>query len=306
MKKFLMALVVLAIVSGPALAGPNANGVLMVHNTGVAFSTDPFPTVKPACVDIVNTVAMDNAIGAQSTPVVWKVYAVFPLANTPRLKSLGWGITLSAVNGGGVVIEHNGAPSDSVFFITSAGWPPATVGIAEVGMSLAGNVWTSPVDEMWWFSGYAYAGAVGEPQMFNVVANSQLGNQLFGDDGIPALVDPIAGYGSLGFGQPGHTFCPTGIVIGACCFTTGTCQMLSAVECQTAGGSFFGGDCAVTVCPIPVYGACCVGGVCNVVTPGVCQGAGGTYYGNGTICEPSPCPVPTETKSWGQIKNDYR
>ena len=31
MKKFLMALVVLAIASAPALAGPNANGIIVVH-----------------------------------------------------------------------------------------------------------------------------------------------------------------------------------------------------------------------------------------------------------------------------------
>ena len=308
MKKFLMALVVLAIATGPAWAGPNANGVLMVHNTGVQWSTDPFPTVLPTCAEIVNTVAMGNEGGAtpsQSVPVVWKVYAVFPLANSPRLVALGWGLTLSAVDGGGVVITHND-PAPGVFKIVSAGWPPATTGVAEVGMSFPDSARTTPVTELWWFDGYAYAGALGEPQMFSVVPHSNPMNQIFSDDQIPSNADPIAGYGTLGFGQPGYTFCPTGEIIGACCFDDGTCQMLSAVACQDLHGSFNGGTCSPTLCPVIKYGACCVGTVCNIVTHDVCTNLGGTYYGDDSLCEPYPCATPTETKTWGQIKNSYR
>jgi len=307
MKKFLMALVVLAIASGPALAGPNENGQLMVHNTGVAWSTDPFPTVQPACLEIVNTVEMAGTPAAQSVPVVWKVYAVFPLANSPRLMTVGWGINFNPVADGGVVIEQNGPAGPGVFNIVSAGWPPALGSTAgDVGMSFTDSTRISHVTECWWFSGYAYAGSLGEPQMFSVVPNIFSINQIFGDDAFPSNADPITGYGRLGFGQPGYTYCPTGIVTGACCFTTGVCEMLSAVDCQTAGGSFLGGDCTPVLCPVIKYGACCVGTACNVVTAAACTNAGGNYFGDDTTCEPTPCVIPVETKSWGQIKSSYR
>lgn len=309
MKKFLMALVVLAIASGPALAGPNENGVLMVHNTGVTYSTDPFPTVLPTCPEIVNTVAMGSEGGltpSQSVPVVWKVYAVFPPANSPILKALGWGYNLSAVNGGGIIIEQNGA-APGVFSIISAGWAPATTGIPEVGMSFTDSCRVAHVTELWWFSGYAYAGALGEPQMFSLQGHTNPLNQIFSDCVIPANKDAIAGYGSLGFGQPGYTFCPTGEVVGPCCFTDGTCQMLTAVACQGLSGSFVGGEaCTPQLCPVIKYGACCKDMICQVVTSNVCFNIGGTYSGDDTTCDPYPCAVPVEVKSWGQIKSSYR
>jgi hypothetical protein len=315
MKKFLLALVVLTIASGPAFAFTCENGVIMVHNTGAVYTT-PLPvTPAPPCVGINNTVAMEATPAAQSAPVIWKVYAVFPPANSPHLKALGWAILGSQVNGGGIIISHN-APADSVFAIPNSfpNVPTALAGPLDVGMSHVASVpsspfggyWKNSVNELWWFDGYAYAGAAGEPQKFSVVANSNPANQIFSDEQIPSNADPIAGYGYLGFGQPGHTFCPTGEIVGACCFTDGTCQTLTALACQNLLGSFNGGTCSPTLCPVIKYGACCVGPVCNVVTAAACTNAGGTYYGDDTACEPYPCATPTERTSWGHIKSSYR
>ncbi len=57
-------------------------------------------------------------------------------------------------------------------------------------------------------------------------------------------------------------------------------------------------------CAPPPQGACCDSQLnCTVTTEAGCVG---TWYGAGTTCTPTPCPViPTETKSWGQIKNSY-
>ena len=59
------------------------------------------------------------------------------------------------------------------------------------------------------------------------------------------------------------------------------------------------GDPAVTP-----TGACCDAvGNCTLTTQSQCSG---TWFA-GVLCTPDPCPpVPTETKSWGQIKNSYK
>lgn len=314
MKKFLMALVVLAIASAPALAGPNENGVIVAHNTGILWSSDlPLPPQSPVpafgdCPDLgtfVNEVPMGSNPYDASENLVWKVYAAFPIENSPRLKGCGWGIGLTSAGGGQVLIYENDAPTPAVFYITTAGWPGDNTFI---GMSFTDSVRTDPVNELFWFRGYAYAGAAGEPQEFCVIPHSGETNRYFLDDAVPQNADPIVGYGCMGFGQAGYTPCPTNVVTGACCFTDGTCTMVSVGDCQAAGGSFVGGDCTPTLCPIIVYGACCYpNGLCDVVTPAACAGAGGTYYGDGSVCTPDLCPpVATESKSWGQIKADYR
>jgi len=308
MKKFLMALVVLAIASAPALAGPNAGGILMVHNTGMAWSGDGLPTTPvPTCEGANLEVPWSAADPALSENVIWKVYAAFPEGSSPRVKTCGWGIGYPSIGGGGITVEHNDAQNAAVFYITSAGWPGSGT---QVGMSFTDGARTDRVNELWWFSGYAYAGGAGEGQLFAVIPNSAPGNRIFGDDAFPTNEDPIAGYGSLGFGTLGEVLCPPPLPVpGACCFPNGDCVMLLAVDCVAApGGSFVGGDCVVGLCPIAYTGACCVNYVCSIVSPENCAAAAGTYYGNDSLCDPTPCPipVPTEAKSWGQIKNNYR
>jgi len=58
----------------------------------------------------------------------------------------------------------------------------------------------------------------------------------------------------------------------------------------------------------PADGACCfTDGSCGVLTADDCAAQGGSYQGDGTVCSPSPCPpVPVAPRSWGQIKNQYK
>ncbi len=290
---FLAILVVLGTASLPALAGPNESGVIVVHNTGIEWSTDlPLPPVSPApaCADIVNEIPMGAAPGDISAALVWKVYAAFPPSSSPRLKGCGWGIGLTSDGAGRIVIQGNDAPAPEVFYITTAGWPGDST---YIGMSFTDSARVDTVNELFWFGGYAYAGAAGEPQTFCVIPHSGEANRFFVDDAVPQNVDPIAGYGCLGFGQPGDTPCPPGLVTGACCLPNGDCTMVAEPGCETAGGSFFGGDCAPGLCPPPaIQSACCVDYVCSLETPETCAAHGGTYYGDGTVCTPSPCPPP--------------
>lgn len=314
MKKFLMALMVLAIVSAPALAGPNENGVLVVHNTGLVYTNDlPMPPQSelplpadpcPGSGTFVNTVPMGTGPQEASAVAIWKIYAAFPIHNNPRLKATVFGVHRTSTGGGAIVTQTHGTPSDAFATIPVGTWPDNG---SELAVAITDSVRLARVTELYWFVGYAYAGLAGEPQTFAIVPSAVPSNQVFVDDSTPGITDPIAGYGSLGFGVAGDTPCP-GVVLGACCFADGTCQLLTAADCVAAGGAFNGGACDPNPCHAIVYGACCdPAGLCNVVTPEICANVGGTYQGDGTDCATVTCaPVPVERTSWGQIKADYR
>jgi hypothetical protein len=64
-------------------------------------------------------------------------------------------------------------------------------------------------------------------------------------------------------------------------------------------------DVILNLAPV---GACCVPGrTCQVLSAEACAAQGGVYVGDGLPCDDQACsPVPTESKSWGQIKAQYR
>jgi hypothetical protein len=114
---------------------------------------------------------------------------------------------------------------------------------------------------------------------------------------------------------------------GACCSSSGFCQVLDEEPCTGQGGVYLGdgtscdpnpcetgaccieGECIVqyeelcdgdyqgdetncdpNVCPQPATGACCIGdGLCLMVENGECDG---DYQGDDTACDPNPCPQP--------------
>ena len=83
--------------------------------------------------------------------------------------------------------------------------------------------------------------------------------------------------------------------MGACCFSDGTCIVMSPDSCQKAGAIFhgIGLTCGDIICD--PYGWCCLDGVCigPSHTQFVCEGKGGEYQGDGsTECAPdSPCSI---------------
>lgn len=104
--------------------------------------------------------------------------------------------------------------------------------------------------------------------------------------GIPNRSDPIAGYGSLGFNQPGSVVCPGE---GACCVGAidVTCAITSRGECQ---GTWIGPGttCDPDPCSQPDGSCCAADGTCAVTTQADCTGTW-TMFG---ICDPNPCPLP--------------
>lgn len=80
--------------------------------------------------------------------------------------------------------------------------------------------------------------------------------------------------------------------IGACCKTDGTCEILTADLCASAGGTYQGDDttCGGVSCPPPTV-ACCFesSGGCLNLSEANCIAAGGVPAGAGTNCTSHTC-----------------
>jgi hypothetical protein len=294
MKQLLWFLVVACCAVSAAAAGPNAGGVLWVHDTGILYSGD---TVKP----IVSTppddcAGVDNQQPLDGVKRVWKVYAAFPPGSNPRLKGTAWAIEFPVAPAdpyiliepaGSGVPDADGPGTD--FVLLSFDFPTASGG--EIGQSFPFPRLTTVV-ELYYFTGYASSGTgASTPVTFDLVESSSAVNRFFVDDVTPQNTDPIMGYGSLGFGQPGTTPCPTSDPDAACCALAGTCTITKRAAC--AAPSSWHAEwytCTPNPCPAPT-GACCYGdGRCQTTLMGQCSNGGGVYQGDFVPCDPTPCP----------------
>jgi hypothetical protein len=288
MKKFLLAAAALILVAGTAFAGPNAGGTLIMHNTGLEYTSDipDYCGLAPLglCDDAV--VRDDSGI-----PTVWSVYAAFPGGSSPALKAVTFGIEYDAA----VYLLGLGKCGD--FEVTTGAWPESGEGTG-MTFNVAQN---TLLVELYWFGGYAY----GPPMHFGLIPHPTQGGT-FADDSVPAIIDDVVDFGVLGFLQDGYLPCPTAPEPGACCDEFGYCTITLPDDCQ---GVFVGGACDPNPCDIP-FGACCTGPtfeICIVTDYITCVDVEmGVWKGDPT-CDPDPCiPIPTQEGSWGSIKATYR
>jgi len=295
MKKFLLAIAALLCAGSVAMAGVNANGTIFLHYNASAVGTDGNFSGYGGLDACANAIITAPA-GGGTLPGAWFAYAAFLDTATPRVAVITAGLLYDDTQ---IFITAFGKTADGELPTTSPAWPGNGSGIAVQW----NNAVTATLFEWYWFTGYGYS-----TQLCLGPHPTQGGG--FTDDNIPSTTDPIVGYGCLGFGEPGTPACPIeGPVTGACCFPDGSCQVLSADDCAAQGGVFqgVGTDCTTVQCPPPpVYGACCVVEVCTIETQADCEAMGGHYQGDDTVCDPNPCVTPVESRSWGQIKNNYR
>lgn len=256
-------------------AGPNQGGVLIVHarpdlvySTGVTYCGQSGIT---ACEEAVPR--LDGA-----GPHIWYVLAAFPPDSSPRLSGVTFGITYDA----NVVFEGYGHCAD--FELPDGTWPASGTGTA--------MTWNSPnygfVTELYWFAGYTYLDV---PASFAPRQYPGGGGSNFADDSVPALIDPVAGYGSLGFNQPGANPCGSWPAHGACCLPN-ECRVGTENDCIMVGGVYWGDgtNCDPDPCTAAPLGTCCFDdGSCQLVREWQCSSIGGTFQGEET-CDPSPCP----------------
>ncbi|MCA9756230.1 MAG: hypothetical protein KDA27_10530 [Candidatus Eisenbacteria bacterium] len=281
------------------LAGPNANGTLIVHAPpGIVYCDFGTPCEQtdahgPASCEEANT----NVGSPEST--VWSVYAAFPQSDAPRLSGVTFGIDYDIDT---VAILDSGACGD--FELPTGDWPRPGAGTA-VTWSVAQ---TSALTHVYAFAGYEY---YGQDVSFDLTPHPSQGGY-FADDDVPSNLDPIVDYGKLGFnGNPGYLPCPSGPQLGACCLPDcGPCVVLLREECGAANGNFLGPGtvCDPNPCDCPPYGACCLSdGSCDLGSEMECLDQEGVYQGDDFPCDPNPCePVPVQRSTWGGVKAVYR
>jgi formylglycine-generating enzyme required for sulfatase activity len=287
---------ILAVACGAAseaAAGPNVGGVLLVHDTGLAFSTDtpgpPYGGPVPADCDGVD---IEAPFGSGDQQRIWKVYAAFPAGNSPRLQALSWGVDITPQAGGYLKIAGGAMPTGAIDFAQDEdGFPTANHGWVGQAFPVTGTR-TGPMTEVYWFYGYAYGGPGGtDVQYFCLEPPSGGQAATFVDDASPPQKDDIVAYGCLGFGGPGHSHCPVQTSpTGACCDpATGACATLTQAACA---GTWSGdGSCEPNTCPQPSAGACCdPQGACTLTAQAACAWT----WTEGGSCDPNTCqPSPT-------------
>ncbi len=268
------------LMAGPASAGPNAGGMLFVHDAGIAYTTDggdPWPSVLPTCEGADHELPVGTPPGGAGH--VWKVYAAFPLSSSPRLKALCFGAVFSP----SVTVLAGSVPGLMDFELPTAGWPF----LSGYGVMMSfGQVQTHHVVECYWLSGYGDSGLWSLNRHPTQV-------MMFVDDSFPPVEDQIMALGSIGFGEPGRTYCPDGNPLGACCLLTGTCEILTEPECDTRPGIFRGEPYGCDPDPCHVGACCCFSqGVCFVITRDECDLLDPhCYLGDLIPCDPFPCPA---------------
>jgi hypothetical protein len=285
MKKFLMALALLACAGSMALAGPNAGGTITLHyNPAIAFTPDAIYIDGG-----LQSCDASNPNGPADESCIWYAYAAFPDGSSPRLKAVVFGIDYDP--NFTAVLWVAGEPGSVE--IPTGTWPAAGSGNSVV---LAATK-TTQVAEFYTFAGYGPAG-----QTFDLGLNPDFGYARFADDSVPSLTDDVTDFGRLGFGGGGYAACPPPPAFGACCVGE-VCSITTEADCQ---GTYLGDGtiCEPETCIPDPLGACCVAtGGCTITTQADCAGS---WQGPGTDCDPNPCPTPVEESSWGQIKATYR
>jgi len=268
-----MVLIPLLCIPISVFAGVNAGGVLVAHDVNLTQSqTDgnqdicgQFPL--PADVGGVDA-RIDGAFAGD--PAFFGVYAMFPSGSSPRLLGLTWGIQFSEAD---VVLSGYATCGDFEMYMDE--WPASGTG-SSVTWDVAQ---TSSTVLVYSFCAYVYTAT---PSLFELTPHPELGG-VFGDDTVPSILDPIAGYGAIGFDMDGLVP-PEGGYPGACCDRwTGLCEVMPALDC---GDNVWRGpdtSCEPGICGT---GACCglQSFYCQDMTREECDAAGGAFLGLETLC----------------------
>ncbi|MBK8231785.1 MAG: hypothetical protein IPK72_14655 [Candidatus Eisenbacteria bacterium] len=143
------------------------------------------------CTDLVTSVPASSEVAT-----VFFVLAAFPLDSSPRLKGLSFGITYPPED---LLLVADGTCAD--FSMESTTWPASGSGIAVTWNATR----LSTITEVHWFAAYCYSPSI--PTTFAVGPHPSQGGA-FADDAVPARIDPIETYGTLGFGCDGVPVCP--------------------------------------------------------------------------------------------------
>lgn len=303
MRRVLLALAVMGLVTGAAYAQDLTGGVFIAHSVpGLAYSTDaPAGGWCGQLPTLAGCAAQNNDnIQSVDAPMVWFVVAAF--LQDSQWCGVEFGLQYPSGTNTGYSISANGycVPS-SALEIPGDTWPASGQGTSVVTTDIP---WSGNFKPVYWFAGYAYS-----------ACTVQLGDNP-GTPGPTAFANcsqvefPAAQYGAIGFGMPGVDACPIPPQPDqwACCLYDGTCVLLETADlCMAAGGEWFQGLlCEAVTCPVP--GVCCVDHLCYFVHEDECVALGGVLHPEFVDCTNEPCQAltPAEPSNWGTIKAIYR
>jgi hypothetical protein len=241
----------------PCIAGKNFHGAMLVHtNDEITYSTswdycsqNPLP---PGCLDLVTVIGKP----LDDPALVWVVGA-FAEGSGPCVTAYQLGIYHNLPAGSFLAWGPCGpAPLE----LPDAAWPE----VSGTGTAIAygGQALPHYIFKMYWFAVTGvHDGSISTGPYPHGTNEAQFEDDL-------QQIDAVHMFGTVRWLRGGReNECP--LPYGACCFTDGHCDLLSADECAAQGG---------------------------------------TYLGNFVSCEPeNPCPtVPVMNTSWSEIKLSYR
>ena len=294
MKQLLCLLAVLCCAASAAMAGPNAGGVLWVHDTGIEFSSDL--TLPPVSTPPADCAGVDNQQDVDGVEKSLEGLRSVPAGKPPASEDLRLGHPVPGSRHFPALLCARHQRRDP-----GRRWPGYRLLHRELGFpdrQRRPDRAELPLRSPDQHCGHAVlllrirlSRERSAPDLEHG-ANNAPGNRVFGDDATPTNEDPIMGYGSLGFGTAGATPCPVGDPDAACCAPGGSCTITRQSGC--AAPSVWHEEwyvCTPNPCPQPPTGACCfASGACWMVTQAACASAGGAFLDG--PCEPNPCSQP--------------
>lgn len=189
------------LISGsPALAGPNAFGVLLLHaNEALTWSVGNTYCGQSALMDCAEA---DVRVDTGDATIVYAL-AAFPPDASPRLAGLTFGINYDVTH---LTIAEWGVCGD--FSLPTGDFPPlwSAWPLPNSGISITWEeAQTTHVTEVAWFVAYAYTES---PNQLRIGEHPTAGAS-FGDDTVPTIIDRPADFGALGFHTAGYNPCLT-------------------------------------------------------------------------------------------------
>jgi len=182
--------------NGKAHAGSNGGGVLILHaNPGLTWtdSVDFCGGSELASCDS----AIVTVVGGFPKTTVFHALAGFAAEASPKLSAVTFGIDY---NDEALELVARGSCAD--FELSTDDWPDPGSGTA--------LFWEVPreskVNELYWFAAYVYSAA--DSSLFSLSPHPAQGGT-FADDSLPSQLDPVTGFGSLGFAIQGAGLCPS-------------------------------------------------------------------------------------------------
>jgi hypothetical protein len=283
MRKFLLALGILALLCSPAMAGKNSNGALVVHtndaNSYTSNICNRFETVdNPGSCENAGTQTNKD----ENTPALIWCLAAFAQSANPGVTVIYFGLNHNLPPLQGYFANFGPCGPAGTIEIPDANWPDMNGNSVAFGAPILGDR----------FFPYYYLNAFGFAGAFvGTGINPTGGYAAFVDDSNPPVQDNIFKFGTVRWGTLGANDCPIDVPVeGACCFPDGSCIVTPPTQCSGA----YQGD--GTVCdpinPCEQPQACCFEDEhCEMLLADICVARGGDPKGDGVVCSPDLCLI---------------